>query len=390
MIVNALIVVASFLVVLSLLVFIHELGHYGIGKLFGTKVERFSIGFGKPVARLTTKSGEEWLFSRWPLGGYVKFAGDLDVASRRAASPEDLRHQYGDEANSLFELKPLWQRTLIVAAGPMANFVLAILIFFGLTWALGEIRVEPVISEVVEGGAAEASGFEVGDKILSIDGRNMEDTEDARTYIALRADETLRFRVERDGREVELSAIPERKDREDAIGGSAQLGTLGVRLGGPDYVSTVDFTAAQSLSRAFERFGETVAMTGTYVGRLFQGKEDGKALGGVLRIAAVTGKVAVDTSTAETVPLGDRLRAMTLSLLGLMALLSIGLGLANLLPIPALDGGHLLFYGYEALAGKPLSQEAQAIGYRLGAAMLIGAFVFLTFNDVGYIRSLFS
>ena len=390
MIVNALIVVASFLLVLSLLVFIHELGHYGVGKLFGTKVERFSIGFGKPIARLTTKSGEEWLVSRWPLGGYVKFAGDRDVASRSAADTDALREEYGSDAEALFEFKPLWQRTLIVAAGPAANFVLAILIFFGLTWALGEIRVDPVIVEVTEGGAAQSAGFEVGDRILTIDGREMADTEDARTYIALRADESLRFTVERDGRTVALDATPERKDRVDAIGGAAQLGTLGVRLGGAENVSYVDFTAGQSLARSFERFGQTVAMTGTYVGRIFQGKEDGKALGGVLRIAAVTGKVAVDTSQAEAVPFGQRMRAMTMSLLGLMALLSIGLGLANLLPIPALDGGHLLFYGYEALAGKPLSQEAHAFGYRLGAAMLIGAFVFLTFNDVGYIRSLFS
>ena len=391
MIVNAIIVVLSFALVLGILVYIHEMGHYGVAKLFGTRVERFSIGFGKPIAGWVNKAGEEWTVGRIPLGGYVKFAGDENASSVPTRDREAVRSEHGDEDDSLFQFKPLWQRTLIVAAGPFANFALAVLLFAIVAWTFGETAFQARIDSVSPDSAASEAGFEAGDVIRSIDGRDIDDAADVQSYVALRAEERMSVVVEREGREVTLDVTPRRVVREDAIGGATEMGTLGVILGGgADIAMRKDFTLAQAIPHGFQRVGEVTAMTGTYVGRIFTGREDGKAMGGVLRIAAVTGKVAVDTSRAERVPLSQRAKALAFSMLSLMALLSVGLGLANLLPIPALDGGHLLYYGYEALAGRPLSAEAQAMGYRLGALVLVLAFVYLTVNDVGYIRSLLS
>ena len=389
MIVNAIIVVLSFALVLGILVYIHEMGHYGVAKLFGTKIERFSIGFGKPIAGWVNKAGEEWTVGRIPLGGYVKFAGDENASSVSTRDRTSLRAEYGEAADQLFQFKPLWQRTLIVAAGPFANFVLAVLLFAVLAWSFGETRFQPRIESVASDSAASEAGFLAGDLIRSINGRAIEDAADVQAYVALRAEETLDVIVERAGREVALKVTPRRVLREDAIGGDAEMGTLGVVLGGgSDAITRQDYSLMQAIPYGFARVGEVTSMTGTYVKRIFTGQEDGKAMGGVLRIAAVTGKVAVDTSRAEQVPFAQRAKALTFSMLSLMALLSVGLGLANLLPIPALDGGHLLYYGYEAIAGRPLSVEAQAMGYRLGALVLVLAFVYLTVNDVGYIRSL--
>ena len=394
MILNTLIVVLSFLVVLGVIVFIHEMGHYGMAKLFGTRIERFSVGFGKPLVEWRTESGEAWSIARIPLGGYVKFAGDSSAASSVDVEALDAAaSEHG--AESLYQNKPVGQRALIAAAGPAANFVLAILIFAGLAWGMGELHLRPVIQDVSEGGAAEAAGFQPGDLITHLDGRAIARVSDVQSYVALRSGETIRADVERGGRAVELSVVPRKIVREDAIGGEAALGTIGVTLGGEGSLVATEYGPLESLAVGTARVGESIAMTGTYVARIFTGKEDGKQLGGVLRIAAITGKVAVDAkdaggATVEQVSVGRRAAGTALSLLTLMAMLSVGLGIANLLPIPTLDGGHLVFYAYEALAGRPLSVEAQNLGYRLGFAVLIGLFVILTFNDVGYIRSLLS
>jgi len=397
MIANTLIFVTSFLVVLSLIVFIHEMGHYGVAKLFGTKIDRFSVGFGKPIFKKTLASGEEWVVSSLPLGGYVKFAGDETAFSSADHDKlKELAKQPG--AEDLFQFKPLWQRALIVAAGPAANFILAIVIFAGMLMAYGEYVTKTEIFEVIEDSPAQAAGFLPGDRFVAIDDKIIDTSIDVMSYVSLRAGESLNVIVERDGREITLPVTPERKMREDAIGGQTAMGTMGVRMR-QELVETIDYGPLEALGRGTQQLGETIAMTGHYAGRIFQGKEDGKAFGGVLRIFAMTGKVAVDGAapTAEGAngaviqkSMGERVRATALRLLNLMALLSIGLGIANLVPIPALDGGHLLYYSYEAVAGRPLSPQAQDLGYRLGIAVLVGLFVILTFNDIGYIRSLLS
>jgi len=394
MIVNALIVVASFLVVLGLIVFIHELGHYSVAKFFGTKIERFSVGFGKPIKEWRTKSGEAWSIARIPLGGYVKFAGDSSAASSvNEVALDKAAREHG--ASALYQNKPVGQRALIAAAGPAANFILAILIFAGLAWGRGDTYLQPVIMDVLADSAAEAAGIEAGDRVLRLDGREISRVSELQSYIALRSGETIAVDVDRGGRDVSMTVVPRKIVREDAIGGASALGTIGVNLGGADNLVSQSYGPFEALGVGTQRVGESIAMTGTYVKRIFTGKEDGKQLGGVLRIAAITGKVAVDSknaggATVEQISIGRRVVGTTLSLLTLMAMLSIGLGIANLLPIPTLDGGHLVFYAYEALAGRPMSIEAQNIGYRLGLAVLVGLFVILTFNDVGYIRSLLS
>ena len=393
MVVNALVVLFSFLLILSVVVTLHELGHYGVAKLFGTRIERFSVGFGKPVFERTLRNGEKWSIGRWPLGGFVQFAGDAGMASQADHDAVARLQAEGVDTSDLFAEKPLWQRTLIVLAGPVMNFVLAAVVFAALAWGVGETRILPVVQEVAEGSAAQQAGLMPGDRMLSIDGRAMDTVPDVQAYVGLRAEEPMVIRVERAGETLDIPATPRRVLRQDAIGGQSELGTLGVSLGGPNSVESIEYGPVSAVVRGIDRVAENIALTGVYAKRILLGKEDGKALGGVVRIAAVTGKVAVDAKDGYGVPelsFGDRARAMALSLLSLMAAISVGLGIANLLPIPMLDGGHLLFYGYEAVARKPLSAEAQGIAYRFGMVVLIGLFVFLTFNDVGYVQSLLS
>lgn len=389
MVANTLIVIVSFVLVLSVIVFIHELGHYGMAKLFGTRVERFSVGFGKPIARFTARSGEDWVIGRWPLGGYVKFLGDSSVASAPDAD-ELARISEFEDPDSLYQNKPVGQRALIALAGPLANFALAIFIFAALGLLLGERSLLPRITEVMPDGAAAQAGLQAGDTVLSVDGRPVETASDLQAYVALRSGETIDMRVERGSREVALDIVPRRVAREDAIGGRAEIGTIGVMLGGAEAVVETRYGPLEALGHGVRRVGDSIAMTGTYAKRILTGKEDGSQFGGVLRIAAITGKVAVDGASLPEVTLGQKLAATSLSLLQLGAMLSVGLGIANLLPIPMLDGGHLLFYGYEAVAGKPVSAHAQEMSYRFGIVVLLGLFAYLTFNDVGYIRSLLS
>ena len=395
LITSTLIFVTSFLVVLSILVFFHELGHYSVARLFKVSVERFSIGFGKPLARWKAKSGTEWTISRIPLGGYVKFLGDAGAASnpdtgRLEEIRENIGSEYGDAVvNNCFHFKPLWQRALIVLAGPIANFILAIVIFAGVVLMFGRTSINSVVTEVVAGSAAEEAGVQVGDHFLTLDGYDVSEHTEFISYVALRSDMTLEAVVKRKGDVVNFDITPRRQERIDGIGGKNNIGTVGVRIGGRDNIINRTYNPVTALAYGTDQLGNTLSMTGTYVKRIFQGREDGKALGGPARIATMTGKTAVDIAKIDA-PFGARLKYMLESLLYLAAALSVGLGVANLMPIPALDGGHLLYYGYEALAGRPLSETKQEFGFRIGFALLLAALVFLTINDIGYIRSMFS
>ncbi len=393
--VSALIFVTSFLVMLSFLVFFHELGHYSVARFFKVSVERFSIGFGRPLARWTAKSGTEWVIGRYPLGGYVKFLGDAGAASNPDrehldALKSDLANQYGDKAvSSCFHFKPLWQRALIVLAGPAANFILAVLVFASVALMFGRVAVSSVVVDVVEGGAAEAAGVQVGDKFLTLDGHDVSEYVKFASYVALRSDVTMTARVERNGEVISLEITPQRTERVDGIGGKNSIGTAGVLVGGQGNAVAVSYTPLSALQFGTQQLSQTITMTGTYVKRIFQGRENGKALGGPARIATMTGKTAVDTLNIDA-PLWTKIKYMIERLLYLAAALSVGLGVANLMPIPALDGGHLLYYGYEALAGRPLSETKQEFGFRIGFALLLTALVFLTINDIGYVRSMLS
>jgi regulator of sigma E protease len=278
---------------------------------------------------------------------------------------------------------------LVVLAGPVANFILAVIIFAGLGLAVGSYYIESVVGEVQPDTAAEAAGIEVGDKILTMDGKDVSNFSELRRYVVLRSDNEIKTIVERDGREVELTITPRRVVEKDFVGGKSSSGKIGIGLAAdPSYVP-IKYNAIEAVGFGVHEVKDTIAMTGHYIGRIFKGKEDGKQLGSIVKIATITGKSAVDAANAD-VPFKDRMRMIFLRLLSLAASLSIALGVANLMPIPVLDGGHLVYYGYEAVAGRPLSQKKQEIGFRFGFAVLLTLFVILTVNDIGYVASIFS
>lgn len=386
--------ITSFLVVLSFLVYFHELGHYSVARFFNVAVERFSIGFGKPIAQWTAKNGTKWSIGRIPLGGFVKFLGDASGASNPDAQAlEELKNKVRGEGDvpldQIFHFKPVWQRMLIVLAGPVFNFILAIAIFAGLGFFMGSYYVESEVGQVVPDSAAQAAGVEVGDKFLTMDGKNVSDFNELRKYVVLRSGNDILTVVERDGKEVELTLKPRRVTEKDFVGGKASTGKIGIGLPADPNFVTIDFNPIEALGFGVGEVKDTIAMTGHYIGRIFKGKEDGKQLGSIVKIATMTGKSAVDAANAD-VPFSDRMKMIFLRLLTLAASLSIALGVANLMPIPVLDGGHLVYYGYEAVAGRPLSQKKQEIGFRFGFAVLLTLFVILTVNDIGYVASIFS
>ncbi len=371
------------------------MGHYSVAKLFGTAVDRFSIGFGKPIWKRVDRSGTEWTISRVPLGGYVKFMGDAGAASNPDQSlleqiRSNIEKKHGPEAvQSCFHFKPLWQRVLIVLAGPLANFVLAVLLFAIVALFFGQRDVRTIVQSVLPDSAAEEAGVLVGDRFLTLDDRNVEHYSDFVSYVVVRSGQTLEARIERDGQIISKSITPRRTERRDAIGGKNNIGMVGVQIGGESNQVVRSYGPVGALGQGVEQFNQTLSMTGTYIKRIFQGREDGKALGGPTRIATMTGKTTVDVVKLD-VSLKEKVKYLAHSLLMLSAALSIGLGVANLMPIPALDGGHLLYYGYEAIAGRPLSEDKQEFGFRIGFAILLTGLVFLTVNDIGYIRSIFS
>ena len=385
----------AFFIVISGLVFFHELGHYSVARLFGVAVERFSIGFGKPIWRHRAKSGTEWVFASIPLGGYVKFLGDAGAASnpdseQLAKIKADLDEKHGaGVSDSVFHFKPLWQRVLVVLAGPIANFILAAVIFTGFFMAYGKNDLITEVAEIMDDTPAQRSGLEVGDRILKMDGKDIRLFSEFRQYVILRSDQEIEVTVLRGEQQLDLSLTPMRIDKKDAIGGRSQLGYVGVRPANrADLQISKDLNMLQASSEGVAQVGRMIVGTGTYIKRIFTGKESGRELGGIVRIAAMTGKTAAD-GASQDVPVKERAKDIFQQLIYLAAALSIGLGVANLMPIPVLDGGHLLFYGYEAVAGRPLSQDKQEFGFRIGFALILGLFVILTWNDIGYVRSLF-
>lgn len=386
--------ITSFLAVLSFLVFFHELGHYSVGRFFGISVDRFSIGFGKPIWKRKAKSGTEWMIAQIPLGGYVKFTGDASGASNPDIEElerikEQVKAETGNGVEDIFHFRPVWQRALVVLAGPFANFLLAILIFAGFAIGIGTYDRPSVIGEISPGSAAEAAGILPGDKILTMDGRDVSTFSELSKYVVLRSNTEIKTVLERAGEQIELTVAPRRESRRDFAGGKSTTGFLGVSSDVNSELIRIEYGPLEALGYGVGRLGETFSMTGTYVARLFQGKENGDQLGSVVKIATITGKTAVNAANAER-PFGERMKALVLQLIQLAAVISIGLGIANLMPIPVLDGGHLVYYAYEAVAGRPLSQEKQEFGFRIGFAVLLTLFVALTINDINYVSSFFS
>ncbi|WP_076069343.1 M50 family metallopeptidase [Sphingomonas montana] len=354
--------VLSFFLVIGPLIFIHEMGHYLAGRAFGVKADAFSIGFGRELVGWTDTRGTRWRVAWLPLGGYVKFAGDMNPASVPTA---DWLALPPEERARTFQAKPVWQRFLIVAAGPAINFALAILIFMSIFAIVGEGRTPSTVAAVMPGSAAQQAGIRAGDRITMIAGQGVYRFEDIGDIVRHRAGEPVRLDVYRGQQKLHLTATPATDLQRDRFGNEFRIGMLGIAAGRQ---VTVPLAFAELPGAALR---QTVLMTRTMVDTLWQivsGRRSVRELGGPLQIARLSGQVAT---------LG------WLDFVYFMAAISINLGFMNLLPIPMLDGGHLFFYAIEAVRRKPLAPVAQEWAFRSGLVLLLGFMVFVTVNDLG-------
>lgn len=357
-----------FVVVLSVVVFVHELGHFWVARRFGTKVETFSIGFGREIAGWTDRNGIRWKIGWLPLGGYVRFWGDDNPAS--VSNTDRLQAIANDPRRAeCFHYKPLYQRALIVAAGPLANFILAIAVFAGMFMFMGERLVSPIVDEVRVDSAAAEAGIRSGDVIVAIDGRTIRSFGDMQRIVGSSAGEQLDVTIRRDGQEVTVQATPQMQELQDRFGNTHRLGILGVTRNteGEGVEQTVYYGPASAIGKGIAETLFVIDRTLNYLGRMIMGVEDASQLSGPLGIAKLSGDVA---------------SVSLIALINLVAVLSISIGLINLFPIPMLDGGHLLYYAYEGIRGRPLGVEAQEFGFRIGLAFVLGLMLFATWNDL--------
>ena len=359
-------IIVPFIIVLTIVVFFHELGHFYVARRCGVAVEVFSVGFGRPLASWHDKHGTQWKIGWMPLGGYVKFLGDENAASApdtEALSKMDAKTR----KNTLFD-KPLVQRAAVVAAGPMANFLLAIIIFAGLYAVLGQRVTDPVVGEVVAESAAERAGFQPGDLITAIDDTKVQTFAEVRRIVTVNADTELMFEIQRDGNTLLLPATPDWYLETDRFGNEFRIGRLGVSVGLDDANARhVRYNPVTAVWMGVKESYFIIDQTFTVLGRIITGRESAESLGGPIRIAQLSGQAA---------SLG------LVALINLTAVLSVSIGLVNLFPIPMLDGGHLMFYAYEAVAGKPMPEKVQEVGMRIGLSLVLALFIFVTWNDI--------
>ncbi|MBN9434278.1 MAG: RIP metalloprotease RseP [Bosea sp.] len=355
-----------FLFVLTTVVFVHELGHFLVARWCGVRVKAFSIGFGPELFGFDDRHGTRWKLSAIPLGGYVRFFGDEDAASTPDRAALDALTE--EERSTTFFGKSVWQRAAIVAAGPIANFILAIAIFAAIFTLYGREVTTARVDQVVAGSVAEKAGFRPGDLIRTIDGSRIETFNDLQRIVSTSADRPLTIVVERDGAPVTLEATPERREVTDRFGNIHRIGQLGLSRDTSGGNVTVErYSLPEAIVMGAEETWMVVDRTFAYIGGLFAGRESTDELGGPIRVAQVSGQVAT---------LGF------VALVNLAAILSVSIGLLNLFPVPMLDGGHLLFYLVEAVRGRPLSPKVQDFGFRIGLAAIVMLMLFTTFNDI--------
>lgn len=360
--------VAPFLLVLTVLVFVHELGHYWVARRAGVRVETFSIGFGRELAGWTDRAGTRWKIGWLPLGGYVKMFGDSDAAS----SPD---HEAGktmtaEERAVSFHHKSLGWRAAIVAAGPIANFLFAILIFAVLFMSYGRPFTPPVVGSTIEGMPADKAGMKAGDRIVSINGQSIDRFEEIQRVVLINLDQRLTVEFVRDGASMKTDLLPVIVEETDRLGNKMRLARLGIRSGGQRDIEAIR-SPVTAIWRAIEETWVQTTGSLTAVGQMITGRRTADELSGPLGIAKIS---------------GDAAQVSWAALVALAATLSISLGLINLFPIPMLDGGHLVFYAIEAVRGRPLGPQAQEYGFRFGLVLVLSLMVFATWQDLVRLR----
>lgn len=364
--------VVPFLFVLTIVVFFHELGHFLVARWCGVAVKTFSVGFGPELLGFNDRKGTRWKISAIPLGGYVKFLGDENELGQ--PDREALAHLSPEDRSRAFAAKGVGARAAIVAAGPIANFILAIVIFAAIFTLNGRQVTTPRVDGLVAGGAAEKAGFQPGDVILSIDGREVANFGELQRIVSISSDLPLQVVVARGDEQVNLVATPERKEITDNFGNKHRVGVLGIQRNAANgEVVTERYPLPQAFSLAVSETWFVVERTMSYLVAVIAGRESADQLGGPLRVAEVSAQVATIGIVA---------------LINLAAILSISIGLINLFPVPMLDGGHLLFFAVEAIRGKPLSEKAQDIGFRIGFVAVVMLMIFATWNDIIHLSSL--
>jgi regulator of sigma E protease len=357
--------VVAYLFVLASVIFIHELGHFSFGRMFRMRITTFAIGFGPEIAGFTDRRGTRWKFSAIPLGGYVKFFGDADGSSRIDGDAE--RQMTEAEKADCFHFRPIWQRALVVFAGPLFNFILAIGIFAGTFMVEGRSYIVPVAAEARANSPAAAAGFQRGDRILAINGREVRSVAEFIPIVQINAGTELRISVERAGAPVELKVTPARVEERTPFG-KLTFGQIGLQFEWRDEHQRFEsLSLPQAIKAGVEECGSIMRQTFTFLGRLFSGRENLDQMNGPIGIANITGQVAQNG-------VGN--------LLWLTAVLSFSIGLVNLFPIPVLDGGHLVFYALEAVRRKPLRERTQEFGYRIGFGLILAVLIMVSFNDV--------
>ena len=363
---NGLIYIVPFLFVLTIIVFFHELGHFLIGRLCGIKALTFSVGFGPELIGFTDRQGTRWKLAAIPLGGYVKFLGDENAAS--VPDREGVSSMSEAERRHAFPAASVGRRAATVAAGPIANFILSIVIFAAVVFFSGRVVGDPVVSGVEPDSPAMAAGFEPGDRVLSADGEAIGYFSDLQRHVAAVGESPITFEVDRGGRTVELTVTPRIEAREDEFGNSFTMPVVGLRADNANGGFRVEeLGPVEALQYGVSQTWFVASQTVGFIGQVVTGRQSADQIGGPIRIAQVSSQVS-------TVGLG--------ALLNLAALLSISIGILNLLPIPMLDGGHLLFYAFEAVRGRPLSERVQELGFKIGLALVTMLMIFAFWNDI--------
>ncbi|MEJ5079977.1 MULTISPECIES: RIP metalloprotease RseP [unclassified Ochrobactrum] len=358
--------IIPFLFVLTVVVFVHEMGHYLVGRWCGIGASAFSIGFGPELIGFTDKHGTRWKLSAIPLGGYVKFIGDEDATSSPVGV--DVSKLSPDEQSRAFPGQPVWKRAATVFAGPAFNIILTVVIFSVFFAMYGRQIADPLVAGVQPNSPAAAAGFEPGDRFISVEGQKVTTFSDVQRIVSGRSGDELDFTVERNGKMVDLKATPALVERTDPLGNNVKMGAIGVETTqAVGNFRRIEYGPLESVGQAIVETGHIISRTGEFFQRFAVGREDKCQLGGPVKIANMAGKAASQGFDW---------------LIQLTAMLSIGIGLLNLFPLPPLDGGHLVFYAVEAIKGSPVSVRAQELFYRVGFLVVMGFMGFVLFNDL--------